>query len=71
MRTQGWACSDGTGLCKGGKERRNEERSEMAAPASLSFSRGWMLMDWLESEYSIAGEILVWLDWYSGRTGMS
>ena len=50
--------------------KAHEERSEMAALASLSFSvAGLMLMDWLESEYSIAGEILVWLDRYSGRTG--
>ncbi len=46
-----------------------EQRSEMSALASLSFSvAGLLLMDWW-SEHSITGEVAAWLGGYGGRMG--
>lgn len=46
-----------------------EQRSEMAALASLSFSvAGLLLMDWW-SDHSIMGEVAAWLGGYGGRMG--
>lgn len=46
-----------------------EQRSEMAALASLSFSvAGLLLMDWW-SDRSIVGEVAAWLGGYGGRMG--
>lgn len=46
-----------------------EQRNEMAALASLSFSvAGLLLMDWW-SEYSIAGDVAAWLSGYGGQMG--
>lgn len=46
-----------------------EQRNEMAALASLSFSvAGLLLMDWW-NEHSIAGEVAAWLGGYGGRMG--
>lgn len=46
-----------------------EQRNEMTALSSLSFSvAGLLLMDWW-NKHSIVGEVVMWLGGYSGRMG--